>query len=96
MEKIRAHVVISGRVQGVCYRQAAFQKAVELGLKGWVRNLNNGRVEAIFEGEEKLVNEMLEWCKEGPTMARVSHVEVDKQQCLDDFTDFRIKSTFGW
>ena len=96
MKKIRAHVTISGRVQGVCYRQGTFQKAVELGLTGWVRNLKNGRVEAIFEGEENLVEEMLEWCKEGPTMARVTHVEVDKHTCLNDFTDFRIKSTFGW
>ena len=95
MKKIRATVIICGRVQGVCYRQCAFQKAMELGLKGWVRNLTNGRVEAVFEGEENIVDEMIEWCKEGPTLARVTHVEVDKQPYLDNFSDFRIKSTFG-
>ena len=95
MKKIRANVIICGRVQGVCYRQCAFQKAVEFGLKGWVRNLTNGRVEAVFEGEENIVDEMIEWCKEGPMLARVTHVEVDKQPCLDSFSDFRIKSTFG-
>jgi len=96
MKKIRVNVVISGRVQGVCYRQGTFQKAVELGLKGWVRNLTNGRVEAVFEGEENLVDQMIEWCKEGPIMARVTHVEVDKQLYIGDFTGFSIKSTFGW
>ena len=94
MKKIRAHVVISGRVQGVYFRQSAFQKAVELGLKGWVRNLSNKKVEAIFEGEENLVEKMIEWCKEGPSLARVTHVEIDKQPCLDSFNDFSIKSTF--
>ena len=96
MKKIRANVTISGRVQGVCYRQCAFQKAVELGLKGWVRNLTTGQVEEVFEGDETLVEQMLEWCKEGPTMARVTHVEVDKQPPLDSFSGFSIKSTFGW
>lgn len=95
MKKIRAHVIITGRVQGVYYRQTAFNKAVELGLTGWVRNLSNGKqVEAIFEGDEILVNKMIEWCKEGPSMSRVTFVEVDKQEFLDSFTGFSIKSTF--
>lgn len=93
MKKIRVHVHIYGRVQGVYYRQSTFKKAVSLNLKGWVRNLYNGNVEAVFEGEETAVEQMLEWCKEGPSMARVTHVEVDKQPCLDSFEDFRIKST---
>lgn len=94
MTKIRAHVIISGRVQGVYYRQSAFHKAVEFGLKGWVRNLSNGRVEAVFEGEEIIIEKMLEWCKEGPSMTRVTHLEIDKQTFLDSFNDFKIKSTF--
>ncbi len=96
MKKIRVHLIVSGKVQGVYYRQTAFQKAVEFGLTGWVRNLTNGQVEAVFEGEEYLVNKMIEWCKEGPTLARVVHVEVDKQSCSDSFEGFTIKSTFGW
>ena len=94
MKKIRAHVYIYGRVQGVYFRQGTFNKAVELGLKGWVRNLSRDGVEAVFEGEEHLVEKMLQWCKEGPSMARVRHAEIEKQEFLDSFSDFRIKSTF--
>jgi len=94
MKKIRAHVHIYGRVQGVYFRQSTFNKAVELGLTGWVRNIYSGGVEAVFEGDENLVEEMLLWCKEGPSMARVKHAEIEKQQFLDSFSDFRIKSTF--
>jgi acylphosphatase len=96
MKKIRVHVNIYGKVQGVYYRQTAFQKAVELGLKGWVRNLENGNVEAVFEGDEPIVEKMLEWCKEGPVMARVTGMDITRQPCLDSFEDFRIKSTFGY
>lgn len=94
MKKIRAHVIISGRVQGVCFRQYTFQKAIGLGLKGWVRNLMSGEVEAVFEGEEDYVNQMLEWCNEGPSLSRVTHVEVEKQPCLNSFYDFSIRSTY--
>lgn len=94
MKKIRIHVYIYGKVQGVCYRQGTFYQAVELGLKGWVRNLTNGAVEAVFEGDESSVEKMLAWCKEGPVMAKVSHMEIDRQPCLDSFDDFKIKSSF--
>jgi len=96
MPKVRKHVVISGKVQNVGYRQSAFYKAVSLGLTGWVRNLYDGSVEAMFEGEELLVNQMIEWCKEGPMLARVSNVEVQPQKSSEEFEDFKIKSTFGW
>ena len=94
MKKTRAHVHIYGRVQGVCYRQWTLQQAAALGLKGWVRNLYKGSVEAVFEGDEPAVDQMLELCKEGPVMARVTHVEVIKQLFIGDFKEFRIKSTF--
>lgn len=74
MELIRAHVWISGRVQGVAYRMTTAKIATHLGLKGWVRNLPDGRVEAVFEGEEAAIESMLHWCHEGPLEAIVEQV----------------------
>ncbi|MDH7518120.1 MAG: acylphosphatase [Candidatus Thermoplasmatota archaeon] len=90
--KIRAHVVISGRVQGVFFRANTKQKADQLGLAGWVRNTSDGKVEALFEGEEKFVQEMINWCHRGPSSARVDDVEVKKENILScEFNDFSIK-----
>jgi acylphosphatase len=68
-------VVISGRVQGVGYRAWAIAAAGGLGLRGWVRNRNDGSVEAVFCGEEETVMTMIESCKDGPMMARVDRIE---------------------
>ena len=59
----RVHVFVSGRVQGVAFRDSTRSQAEQLGLSGWVRNTGDGRVEARFEGESDLVNQMIEWCK---------------------------------
>ena len=75
--RIRAHVLISGRVQGVFFRSAARDKAMELGVHGWIRNLEDDRVEAIFEGEEPNVRKMVDWCYHGPPGAVVSVVDVE-------------------
>jgi acylphosphatase len=88
---IRAHVVISGIVQGVFYRASTKEMAVQLGLKGWVRNTNDGRVEAEFEGEETSVKEMISWCHRGPKNAEVSDVTVDYKKFLGEFEEFCIK-----
>ncbi len=71
-----AHVFVSGKVQGVFYRANTRDRAAELGLAGWVRNLDDGRVEAAFEGPEDAVEEMVEWCHEGSDRAKVNDVEV--------------------
>lgn len=71
----RLHVLIAGRVQGVGFRFATCDKAESLGLTGWVRNCGDGRVEAEFEGERTLLDEMLQWCHLGPPGARVQEVE---------------------
>ena len=84
-------VVISGRVQGVWFRVSTKQKAEQLGVKGWVRNTSGGCVEAVFEGDEQLVNEIVEWCYHGPPMAKVSNVEIIKQDFSDEFDRFFIK-----
>lgn len=72
----RVHVFISGRVQGVFFRAFTKEKADELGLAGWVQNLPDGRVEAIFEGEPGQVERMVAWCRQGPPAGRVEQVEV--------------------
>ncbi|MDM9379896.1 acylphosphatase [Chlorogloeopsis sp. ULAP01] len=77
---IRAHVFISGRVQGVGYRFATVDTASQLGLSGWVRNLPDGRVEAVFEGVQEVVEEMIRWCHQGPPAAIVKDVVVEYAQ----------------
>ncbi len=71
---IRVHVFISGRVQGVGYRLNTERQARHLGVKGWVQNLMDGRVEAVFEGTESQVAAMLAWCRQGPLSAQVKEV----------------------
>jgi len=89
--KSRVHVIISGRVQGVWFRASTRDKAQQLGLKGWVKNTPEGNVEAIFEGEEKTVNEMLEWCNHGPPLAEVKNLDVKKQKPSNDLDEFHVK-----
>jgi len=88
--KTNVHVLISGRVQGVWFRASTKEKADELGIYGWVRNTSDGRVEAVFEGEEKKVDEMVKWCHSGPPLAHVEKVEVKKQNPTNTFKEFSI------
>jgi acylphosphatase len=76
----RAHVFVSGRVQGVAFRDATRSQAEQLGLSGWVRNTQDGQVEAVFEGDPDTVQQMIEWCKSGPSSADVENVSVDNEQ----------------
>ena len=76
----RTRVLVSGRVQGVSFRDSTREKAQELGLSGWVRNLSDGSVEAVFEGEGDRVEEMLSWCKEGPPSASVQSVSSEDEE----------------
>ncbi|HEX9822836.1 MAG TPA: acylphosphatase [Actinomycetota bacterium] len=86
---VRARVLVSGGVQGVFYRASAHQRAVELGLSGWVRNLPEGRVEAVLEGPEADVDAMIAWCREGTPLSRVERVEVERG-APEGLTGFRI------
>lgn len=79
-DRIRAHVYISGRVQGVYYRASTRDKAREEGVDGWVKNRSDGRVEAVFEGPKQAVDSMLEWCETGSRAADVDTVEVTTEQ----------------
>ncbi len=76
MSRIRAHVLVSGRVQGVYFRATTRDTAREAGVDGWVRNLADGRVEAVFEGSEGAVESMIAFCREGSPAARVEDVAV--------------------
>ena len=75
MARRRLEVLVSGRVQGVWFRAATREEARRLGLQGWVRNLPDGRVEALFEGDESALEGILAWCRVGPPGARVESVE---------------------
>ena len=90
-KKVRAHIYVSGRVQGVYYRKNARRSALSLGLTGWVRNLPDRRVEAVAEGERDHVEEFLGWCREGPSMAIVRAMEVSWETATGEFETFRIK-----
>jgi acylphosphatase len=76
----RVQVVISGRVQGVAFRAYCQRRATELGVTGWVRNLWNGSVEALFEGTDDAVDAMLQWCRRGPSSAVVTGVEITEPE----------------
>jgi len=87
---IRVHLFISGRVQGVFYRLTMRQKARTLGVKGFCKNLSDGRVEAIIEGEEEKVNKLIVWAKRGPFFAKVDQVEIKEENYIGEFKDFKI------
>jgi acylphosphatase len=89
-KKTRAHVFVSGRVQGVYFRQNTKQVAIRHKVTGWVRNLPDGRVEAVFEGDEMDVNEVIEWCHVGPPKAKVDDVNVKFQKYTGEFAYFSI------
>ncbi|MCW4047294.1 MAG: acylphosphatase [Candidatus Bathyarchaeota archaeon] len=89
--KVRAHVFVNGRVQGVFFRSQTQRRSESLGVKGWVRNLSDGRVEAVFEGEEEAVNAMIKFCEQGPRGAYVTNVEVKWEEYAGEFRDFKIR-----
>lgn len=88
---VRAHVWISGRVQAVFFRSYTRTEANLRGINGWVRNLEDGRVEAVFEGDRDSVDEILEFCKKGPEAARVEHIEVKWEKPSGKLRGFEIK-----
>jgi len=89
----RAHVYVSGRVQGVFFRAWVSENARRLGLAGWVRNRLDGRVEAVFEGDAEAVSLMVDLCHEGPDHARVDTVLDDYSEPVEGLTSFEGKST---
>ena len=89
--KVRVHVFISGRVQGVFFRYETRLRAIRNNVTGWVRNLPDGRVEAVFEGEKENVEAMIDFCHRGPPGAIVRKVEVIWEKPTGEFKSFQIR-----
>lgn len=90
MSSQRVRVFITGRVQGVFFRQAMKAKAMQNSVSGWVRNLQDGRVEAVMEGSDVSVDYMVEWCHGGPANAIVEDVEIRKEPHSASFETFEV------
>jgi len=88
--KVRAHAHVSGRVQGVFFRSRVADLAESLGVAGWVRNLSDGRVEALLEGEKDAVEKVVEFCRRGPPGAYVRDLEVKWEDSRGEFSTFKI------
>jgi acylphosphatase len=91
MEAARAHLFIDGEVQGVFYRSFTMGIAHNLGLNGWVKNLRGGRVEAVFEGEKKLIEQAIKECYSGPSGASVSNIDIQWEAFSGDEKGFSIR-----
>ena len=90
-KNVRAHIFISGRVQGGFFRENTSKKAQKLGLLGWVKNLDNGKVEAVFEGDKEKVEKLVKWAKRGPMFAKVDNIDIDWQEYTGEFQNFEIR-----
>ena len=90
MKKIRVHIFVSGRVQNVCFRGDTQQIARELEITGWVKNLPDGKVEIIAEGEKEKLKQMVDWVKQGPPAAQVNNIDIEWQEYKGEFKDFHI------
>lgn len=90
MVKIRIKVYISGVVQGVFFRVSMRKKGIELGLQGFVKNLDDGCVYAVVEGEETSIRKLVEWCHKGPPGAIVEEVKVKLEEYKGEFQAFKI------
>jgi acylphosphatase len=89
-DRVRAEVVVRGRVQGVFFRASAQQEGLSLGLTGEICNLPDGSVEAIVEGEKRAVDDFVAWCRRGPPAAQVEDVQVKLRSCRDEFRTFTV------
>jgi len=90
MGKVRARVIIEGRVQGVFFRHHTEETALRLGVKGLVKNRRDGSVEAIFEGDQERVDQIIQWCHRGPSEAGVKNVRVTWEDYAGEFEDFYV------
>jgi acylphosphatase len=90
-DRVRAHILVSGDVQGVSFRAATVHEARRLGVQGWVRNVADGRVEAEAEGERAKVEALVRWCQRGPPAARVDDVQVGWRPYAGDLAGFSVR-----
>jgi len=87
---VGAKIIVSGRVQGVCFRDYTQRWASSLGLTGWVKNLSDGRVEALVNGDEDNIRKLIKEIKEGPSIARVDNTDIEWSDYKGEFSDFKI------
>jgi acylphosphatase len=87
----RAHIIISGKVQGVYFRGFVRDEARRLGVNGYVRNMLDGRVEAVMEGEKEKVENLIALCRQGPPVSRVDKVDVTWEEFRGEFTTFTVR-----
>jgi len=92
-KKVRAHLLISGIVQGVAFRYYTQDIAQSLGIKGWVKNCWDGKVELVIEGEDDKVKELIDWCSRGPRSAIVEKIDIRWEEYKGEFNSFSIR---GW
>ena len=90
-QKARAHIFVSGKVQGVFFREKTKKESEKLGVFGWVKNLADGRVEALFEGNKESVDKMVKWAQKGPFWAKVDNLEIVRERYKGEFKGFEIK-----
>ena len=95
MKNVRAHAIIEGIVQGVCFRAYTQQEARRWGVSGWVKNRYDGSVEAVFEGNGEAVEAVITWCYSGPAHARVDNVRVIWENYTGEFSNFTISYESG-
>jgi acylphosphatase len=91
--KVRAHILVSGRVQGVFFRVKTRYEAMKRNVTGWVRNKSGGQVEAIFEGKREDVEKLIDFCRNGPPSARVTDIDVQWEEYRGEFNAFNIRKT---
>jgi len=87
----RIHIFVTGRVQGVFFRQSTKVMAIKNNVKGWVRNLDDGRVEIVGEGEIQDTENLPQWCKTGPANSRVDEFELSEENVTDEFENFEVR-----
>ena len=90
MVKQRTHILVTGKVQGVFFRQATKVIAIKNNVNGWVKNLENSQVEILLEGEEKDVNLVVDWCRHGPANSRVDKIEINQQIFVGELLNFEV------
>jgi len=86
----RIHILITGKVQGISFRYYTKKKAEELQIKGWVKNLPNGDVEIVVEGNNSNITSFMDWCKTGPSLANVKNIAINEEQPTNEFSTFSI------
>tara|TARA_B100000029_G_C16761784_1_gene662117 strand:+ start:198 stop:476 length:279 start_codon:yes stop_codon:yes gene_type:complete len=85
------HIFIAGRVQGVFFRQSTRVMAIKNNVNGWVRNLDDGRVEIVVQGQEKDIDNLTDWCRTGPANSRVDEFELKEEPIIEEFENFEVR-----